>query len=219
LILNDENEVGTSYGQNKTIQLPDGSVVILNANSTISYNPEWASDQPREIWLKGEAFFSVTHKVNSQKFIVHTDDLDVQVLGTKFNVNTRRENTRVILNSGKVKLYLANETSKIVEMKPGEMVNFSKKAEHLDKQIVKASRYSAWVEKKLVFEDTSIKEIAQVLEENYGMKVKFLDPELSKLTFTGTIDSGNIDLLLTILQKTFNISIIKKEDTITINSK
>jgi len=219
LSLDGENEFETSYGQNKNIQLPDGSIVVLNANSTVTYSSKWDTDQPREIWLKGEAFFSVKHTSNSQKFIVHTNDLDVQVLGTKFNVNTRRENTQVILNSGKVKLYLANAADRVVDMKPGEMVNFSKKAEHLEKQTVRASKYSAWVEKKLVFEDASMKEIAQVLEDTYGLKVKFLDPELLKLTFTGTIDSGNIDLLFTILQKTFNISIIKKEDTITIDSK
>lgn len=219
LSLDGENEFETSYGQNKNIQLPDGSIVVLNANSTVTYSSKWDKDQPREIWLKGEAFFSVKHTSNSQKFIVHTNDLDVQVLGTKFNVNTRRENTQVILNSGKVKLYLASAADRVVDMKPGEMVNFSKKAEHLEKQTVRASKYSAWVEKKLVFEDASMKEIAQVLEDTYGLKVKFLDPELLKLTFTGTIDSGNIDLLFTILQKTFNISIIKKEDTITIDSK
>lgn len=208
----------TAYGQNKKIVLPDGSLVILNANSSISY-PSWDSTKPREIWLEGEGFFSVSHKKNSQKFIVHTSDLDVHVLGTKFNVNTRRGKTRVILNSGKVKLFLAKENNKEVDMKPGELVDFSSAKKIVTRKAVVAAKYSSWVDKKLVFEETTLKEIASMLEENYGYKVAFSAPAIEKQTFTGTIDSGNIDLLFTILQKTFNISIIKKEGNITISTK
>lgn len=219
LVLNRDIRYKTAYGENKEITLPDGSVVFLNANSSVSYAPGWNSDRPREVWLDGEAFFSVSHKSNSQKFLVHTDEVDVQVLGTKFNVNTRRGKTRVILNSGKVKLYLVKQHNKEVNMKPGELVDVSAKKELVLKRPVKAANYSAWVNKKLVFEETTLKEIAALLKENYGFNVKFSSPELEQLTFTGTIDSGNTELLFTILQKTFNISIIKKEEEITIAKK
>ncbi len=211
LVLNRKVEFQTAYGEHKSITLPDGSVVILNANSTISYPSKWDTETAREIWLKGEAFFSVTHKKNSQKFIVHTNDLDVQVLGTKFDVNTHREKTRVILNSGKVKLYLVNQQNKEVDMKPGEMVDFAPKQQRLSKKAVEAAKYSSWVDKKLVFEESTLKEIAALLQDNYGYKVRFSTSDLEQLTFTGTIESENIDLLFNILQKTFNISIIKKE--------
>lgn len=216
LFLNRDIEWETSYGQSKKIVLPDGSVVVLNANSSVSYPSKWDDESPREIWLKGEGFFSVTHKSNSQRFVVHTNDLDVQVLGTKFNVNTRRGKTRVILNSGKVKLFLQKEQSSVVEMRPGDLVDFSATQARLLKKAVKASNYSSWVENKLVFEESTLKEVAQVLEDNYGFKITFTDPELAKLSFTGTIDSGNVDLLFTILRKTFNLSIIKAEEKITI---
>jgi transmembrane sensor len=211
LVLNRKIEYQTAYGEHKNIVLPDGSVVVLNANSSISYPSKWDTETAREIWLKGEAFFSVTHKKNSQKFIVHTNDLDVQVLGTKFDVNTRREKTCVILNSGKVKLYLVNQQNKEVDMKPGEMVDFSPKQQRLSKRTVRAEKYSSWVDRKLVFEESSLKEIAALLQDNYGYTVRFSTADLEQLTFTGTIDSDNVDLLFNILQKTFNISIIKKE--------
>lgn len=211
LALNQKVEYKSAWGQNKKIVLPDGSIVVLNANSSVSHPSNWNDDKPREIWLKGEAFFSVTHKSNSQKFIVHTDDLDVQVLGTKFDVNTRRGKTRVILNSGKVKLYLVKQQNKEVDMKPGELVDFSPKQKSLSKKTVQTAKYCAWVDEKLIFEETSLKEVAALLQENYGYQVRFATPDLEKLTFTGTIESGNIELLFTILQKTFNLSIIKKE--------
>jgi len=219
VLLNNEVEYQTAFGQNKTIVLPDNSVVVLNANSSITYSPEWDSEKPREIWLEGEGFFSVTHKKNSQKFVVHTNDLDVQVLGTKFNVNTRRSKTQVVLNSGKVKLYLADENKKEVDMKPGELVDFSASDKAVVKKAVVVSKYNAWLDKKLVFEEAPLSEVALTLEENFGYKVKFSNPELADLTFTGTVESGNVNLLLKILQRTFNISITKKEETITISKK
>lgn len=218
-VLTHDVQYQTAYGETKEIALPDGSVVILNANSSISYPSDWDASKPREVWLEGEAFFSVSHKSNSQKFLVHTDDVDVQVLGTKFNVNTRRGQTRVILNSGKVKLYLVKQQNKEIEMKPNELVDVSSVKSLVLKKPVKAAKYSAWVNKKLVFEETTLKEIAALLKENYDFNVKFSTSELEQLTFTGTIDSGNIDLLFTILQKTFNISILKKEGEITITGK
>ncbi|WP_207532912.1 FecR family protein [Desertivirga arenae] len=214
------SEQKTTFGQQKTVILPDSSVVVLNANSTMKYAKGWKQDKAREVFLDGEAFFSVTHKKNSQKFVVHTKDLDVQVLGTKFDVNTRRSQTKVFLKSGKVKLYLTQVNNKEVDMKPGDMVHYSTSNETITrKQVLKPQIYTAWLEKKLVFEDTPLLEIAHFLEDNYGYKVKFNNQELTGLTFTGSIESGNVDLLLTILQKTFNISITKKEGNLFISKK
>ncbi|WP_207424793.1 FecR family protein [Desertivirga brevis] len=219
-LIQSTSEQKTAFGEQRTVILPDSSVVVLNANSTIEYAEGWQQDKPREVFLDGEAFFSVTHKKNSQKFVVHTKDLDVQVLGTKFDVNTRRSQTRVFLKSGKVKLYLTQIDNKEVDMKPGDMVRYttSQKA-IIRKKVVKPQIYTAWLEKKLVFEDTPLLEIAHLLEDNYGYKVQFNHQELESLTFTGSIESNDVDLLLTILQKTFNISIIKKEGNLFIGKK
>lgn len=209
----------TDYAENKRIVLPDGSLVVLNSNSSVSYQKSWDDEEQRELWLDGEAFFSVVHKKNSQKFIVHAGGLDVQVLGTKFDVNTREGETRVILNSGKVKLFVGREQEKVIEMKPGELVDYSSEHKIVSKKSVVASKYNAWVDQKLVFDEASLKDIAKLLHDNYNYKVQILSPELENLTFTGTIESGDIDLLFTILQKTLNISITKKEGTIVIKPK
>ncbi|QEK51369.1 DUF4974 domain-containing protein [Pedobacter aquae] len=217
-LLNQKVSISTQYAENQKIQLPDGSFVVLNANSSVSFADDWDEQSPREVWLEGEAFFSVTHTANHQKFIVHTNDLDVQVLGTKFNVNARVSKTRVVLNSGKVKLFLRQEKNQEVDMKPGELVDFSSNNKAFVKKAVKTKVFSAWVNKELVFEDTSLEEIAQLLEDNYGYKVKFVNKELANLTFTGTANTENINLLFTILQKTFNISIQKQENNLIINN-
>lgn len=86
-------EYATGYGETQQVILPDGSSVTLNANSMLTY----AASQPRELWLQGEAYFSVQrmehHREQQEygkQFVVHTDQLDVEVLGTAFNVNSRR---------------------------------------------------------------------------------------------------------------------------------
>lgn len=207
-------EQHTAYGKTQRLVLPDRSVVILNGNSTIRYSDSWKG-KDREVWLEGEAFFVVQHKRNFQKFVVHTPDLDVQVTGTKFNVNTYHQRTRVVLNSGKVKLLLDKMT---IEMEPGDLVDFSSTTKRIEKKLVNAPRYSSWIKDKFVFEDTPLAEIARILQDNYGYQVTFKDSSLSKLTFTGTLDSKNTDLLFLILEKSFGLDIRKNGKHITINN-
>ena len=108
----------TGYGQIRKIDLADGSVVTLNANSKLKIADDLENTPLREVWLEGEAFFDIAKK-NGAKFIVHTSEAEVEVLGTEFNVNTRRKQTKVILHEGKVKLLAGN--AQPVIMKPGEM--------------------------------------------------------------------------------------------------
>ncbi len=206
-------EFHTAYGNSRRVVLPDSSVVVMNGNSTIKYAASW-KDKEREVWFEGEGFFSVSHKSDSRKFIVHTPDLDVQVMGTKFNVNTYRQRTRVVLNSGKVKLHMENM---FMEMDPGDLVDFSATTKKIIKKIVSPPKYSAWTNRKFVFEDTSLEEIARLLEDNYGYKVSFSDSSLGRLTFTGTFDSENTDLLLTMIEKSFGLTVQKNGKQVMIN--
>ena len=95
----------TNFGQTLKVNLPDGSLVVLNANSKLSYPKNWESQSDRTVYLEGEAFFDVTEKpLSSQaKFIVKTEALNVEVLGTQFNVAKRECQTEVTLNRGKNK--------------------------------------------------------------------------------------------------------------------
>ena len=95
----------TGFAKTKKITLPDGSKVTLNANSELKLSSNWGDKGDRQVWLEGEAYFEVEKKLAThQKFIVHTKDIDVEVLGTKFNVNTRHEKAIVSLEEGKIKL-------------------------------------------------------------------------------------------------------------------
>ncbi|HYH55831.1 MAG TPA: FecR domain-containing protein, partial [Anseongella sp.] len=136
----------TAYGETKTLTLPDGSKVILNANSEIKYAKDWSGSGDREVWLSGEAFFAVERTATSRKFRVCTGDLKVEVLGTKFNVTSRKGHARVVLSSGRIKLSvpLAGDTADLL-MKPGELVEYTRKDRQIIRDTVNAEHYISWI--------------------------------------------------------------------------
>jgi transmembrane sensor len=207
----------TSYGEIKQITLPDQSLITLNGNSTITFKKGWNPDEARIVTLDGEAFFSVTHKSNHQKFIVKTGEIDVTVLGTEFNVNNRRGDIKVVLNSGKVKL--TDNNRKELLMKPGELVTYSVKNEKFVKSTVEAAKFDAWKKNILHFENTTLAEIAQILEDNYGLEVIIKDKSVEKRKFTGKYPANNIDILIKALSGVFQLNIHENGNQIIIENK
>jgi transmembrane sensor len=231
-----EAQFATGFGETRSLVLPDGSEVTLNANSELSYR--WVDNGKRdnvderdkrdeynqaaavrEVNLKGEAFFHVAkQQLNGKpvKFIVHTADVNVEVLGTQFNVNTRRNRTLVVLNEGAVRLRSPENTAKPIELQPGEAIEVSSKQVMSVKKRVKTELYSAWKDRRFLFEDTSLGEIAQMLKENYDIDVQFDDAATANLLFTGNVPANNIDMLTTVIAESFRIQIARDGTTMTI---
>ncbi|WP_158640498.1 FecR family protein [Anseongella ginsenosidimutans] len=210
----------TVYGEIATIVLPDSSTVVLNGNSQISFGREW--DQGvREVWIEGEAFFSVRHTHDDRKLVVHSSEqLDVEVLGTEFNVYDRPHATRVVLNSGKVKLNIRkdNETPRQVDMRPGELVELDENLKY-EKRDVNPELYTSWITGKVVLDNTSFREIALLLEETYGLSVTVPDTALYNERFSGAVPSENVEALLKALALSFNLSIKTNGNNVTFNVK
>lgn len=162
----------TAYGEIRKINLADGSVVTLNANSKLKIANNLVNTTVREVWLDGEAYFDIAKK-NGAKFIVHTSEAEVEVLGTEFNVNTRRKQTKVILHEGKVKLLAGN--AQPVIMKPGEMATVLNNFQPIQLKMVKPEQYDIWQESLVSLNDKSVLEIAEMLEDTYGVTLTFED--------------------------------------------
>jgi len=202
----------TACGKIKEIMLPDSSTVILNARSEIRYLTGWDHDAPREVWLEGEAFFSVTHTPVRQPFIVHTSgQVDVEVLGTQFNVSQRANRTRVVLNAGEIRLQIKNGSNdpavKHIAMKPGDLVEFAKSAGQPVKKTVNPQVYSSWKNNRLFFDNTTLPELINLLEERYERKVVVTDNSLTGIRFNGDFPSDNLQLLLKALAATYNLEV------------
>ncbi len=181
--LNRNVEYTTAYGETRTITLPDQSVVTLNAHSSLRYGRDWQNGKPREVWLQGEAFFSVRKKQDRNqpvKFTVHSGDLHVEVLGTQFTVANGQATTQVVLNEGKIKLHLPSTSGEAdLIMQPGEMVVYRNDAQKLIRQRVNAEVYSSWTANKWVLENTTLQQVANRIENTYGVQVKITDPRLA----------------------------------------
>ncbi len=201
----DEKQYATTYGEIKTILLPDSSTVTLNGNSSLRYAHR--VDQPtlpREVWLSGEAFFAIRKKVSPLaegsspgiKFIVHTDQVSVQVLGTRFNVRHRRDQTQVVLEEGSVQLTL-EEQERAWLMSPDELVEINTGERQINPHTVKAADYTAWKEGLIHFNGASLSEISQVLEDNYDLRVRFKDKApADSINLTGSFPANRINMLL-----------------------
>ncbi len=213
--------ISTNYGELKTLKLPDGTEIILNAHSSVTYLEHWRSNQPREIQLQGEAFFKVKHLnkneneiKNSERFIVSTNDLNVEVLGTTFDVKNRHGQTQVILETGKVKVAFNNKKQTDIMMLPGEMIAYEASTNQLEKSVIDPVVQTSWIDKKIILNNASVNTIIQYIEDNYGYKVILSDTIIGNKKMEGTLLLDNLQDILFILSTSLDIKIEKKDSTL-----
>ena len=210
--------VSTAYGEQQTVSLPDGSVVIVNANSRLSYHEVWEEDRTREVWLEGEAYFKVSQQKASDssrvKFIVHAHDLNIQVLGTTFNVLNRAEAVQVVLAEGKVHLQ-SDQAHLSLNMQPGEMVAYKRGgSEPIVRQKVNTQVLTSWKDEELIFQDETVGKIADRLEATYGYQIIFEDPAIRQEKFTVSIPVHEVELLFPMLARAFSLEMKRTKNQI-----
>jgi ferric-dicitrate binding protein FerR (iron transport regulator) len=205
--------VSTKYGQIASHQLPDGSTMLLNANSCATLSKDWKEGKDREIWLNGEAFFHVKKTVKKDRFVVHTNDLDVIVTGTQFNVWTRDNKTSVLLTEGSVTIRTA--TGEEIKMVPGDFVQIDNKT--LEKKTANEERILAWKDNRILFDGTPVREAARIIQEHYGIKVTVDDSVPDANTLGGMMPNNNLDVLLRSIEATNDYRISRKDGEILIS--
>ncbi len=209
----------TGYGQTRTIALPDGSQVVLNANSELRHPAGWQPGD-RQVWLQGEAFFKVRKRKLGRvpaPFTVHSGSLTVEVLGTEFTVTGRDDRTRVVLSEGSVRLAVpAAKGTATILMKPGELVDYQEANGAVDHRTVNAEVYHSWKSHRWVLEDVTLRQVADRIEETYGLPVHIPDPRLAREPMTGVLPTENLDKLLSVLSATYGIRVQRQEDRLTL---
>lgn len=213
----------TAYGERKTIILPDETELVMNANSSLKFDKQWKEHQRRQVWLEGEAFFHV-NKVKSADdknlpFLVHTGELAVEVLGTEFNVHARRGETKVVLNSGKVKLNLEKQQEDEIYMSPGEMVEVSENNPSIIRKQVKPEEHTSWRNNWLVFEAATLAEVKEILEDQYGYKVIIEKENLVERKFKGRFPLDKIDLMLQAIEASLDIEVKRDHKKVYIQNR
>lgn len=187
--------------------LPDGTVIFLNADSRIRYAME-GEKGIREVFLTGEAWFDVA-KNPKKPFVVHTPFYDVQVAGTQFNIKAYDNDNEVIttLEEGEV-IIQSSENLKLAEdivLKPGEQAVLSKSSKEFVIRNVNTKWFTSWKDNKLIFINTSLKELVVLLERRFGVEVEVTNKEILDLHFDGTIKNESIIEIMEIMKKALPI--------------
>ncbi|MCT4648402.1 MAG: FecR domain-containing protein [Carboxylicivirga sp.] len=211
--IGDTLRYSTSIGEIKEVTLPDKTTVILNSSSTLIV-PEQFTGQNRDVILMGEAFFDVA-KDRQRPFRVETSHLQVEVLGTRFFLNSYQNEKSIstILEEGSIKL--KGEFSEFSQyiMVPGQKAIVDKETMHME-VITDYKIRESWEGGYLIFEQERLEQIVHKLERKFGVKFIVIDEELKNYTYTGRFKEESVFEILGFLAVTKPFEYSLKDNTI-----
>lgn len=207
--------VAVEKGQKAALTLPDGSKVWVNSDSRLTYGSRFTAKE-RVLQLEGEAYFEVAPD-KSRPFIVETNRLSVEALGTCFDVKNYKEEDHIstVLMTGRVKVESGREC---IFLEPNEKVTFHKATGRMRKTtLAEAAGYADWKFNKLSFQAETFENIAYMLERYYNTRIVFGSESLKKYRFTGSIGNTSLESVLQILSLTSPLSYEVKDSVILLN--
>jgi len=185
------NAIVVPYGKRSSLTLSDGTVIILNSGSSLSYPPLFTG-KSRKVYLSGEAYFMVT-KNEDLPFIVETSDLSIRVLGTEFNVCAYNEdpNIETVLVNGSLKVsdlrsLILKKSSTVLS--PGQMASYSKETGTITDTDVDPALYISWKDGYSIFKRIDLESLVIKLSRFYNKTIEILDDDLKTITFSGKLE-------------------------------
>ncbi|ASV31035.1 FecR family protein [Maribacter cobaltidurans] len=217
------NTLSVPNGKRFNVVLSDGTKVYLNSGSSITYPERFVRDSVRRVFLKGEAYFEVAHN-DKHEFIVKTEELNVKVYGTKFNITNypEDENTEIVLLEGSVSLRQSGN-AEINQSEffliPGYKGTFNKSNKKIVDTKVNTALYTSWMEGNLVFRNAAFEKITQKLERHYNVVIINNNAKLATEKFNATIEVEyeTIEQVLNYFNKVYQIEFKIIENKIIIN--
>lgn len=193
-------EIYSPNGARTHFELPDGTQGWLNSGSRIHYSSHF--EKNRNVRLSGEAWFEVTPD-KKHPFVVSTPALNVQVLGTKFNVVAFADEnvTEVVLQEGKVQVE-GNVKTFSAELKPNERFIYDGQMKTNTIQNVQADQFSAWKDGLLVFRNEPLSEVLKRIGRWYNVDIVMTDPHLQKFRYRATFQDEQIEEVIRLISLT-----------------
>lgn len=208
--------VSTANGTLQPITLPDGSLITLNANSSLRYAEDFLSGTSREAWLEGEAFFTIAPAAQAAglPFALHTSAGDVVVVGTAFNVRQRENIFEVVLTEGQVKIE-DRERNEMLTLLPGERaIRHGKKPLRIEP--VETEPFTAWQKNQLVFRNMPLSRVVERLQYDYQLTLQISDQDLLRKRVSATINDGDPFALTLALASIYDLDMAVSTDSTTI---
>lgn len=214
------NTLTVPYGKRFQVALSDGTLVHLNAGTSLKYPVKFINGENRQVYLDGEAYFEVT-KDSTHPFVVNADEVDVRVLGTKFNISSYPEdnNINTVLLEGSVALYNKDEvynTKTATLLTPNHKAAFNKTNKEINIEQTDVAIHTAWMEGRLILDEIHFGDILKKLERQYNVKIINNNPALLNRQFTATFDIEDINQVMESLSNSASFSYKVKNNTIII---
>lgn len=215
------NEIYVPLGRTFKLVLSDSTVVHINAGTRLKYPTKFPSGFDREVQLTdGEAFFEVS-KDRDRPFLIHVDAMDIEVLGTKFNVSSYPEDPEVntALVEGLVKIYGNDSVDDKLLLTPGRLAAWDKSSGEVNTKEVDLGLYVAWVQGKLVFRKTAFSDMLRKLERAYDVEIICRNADLNNTVFSATFDVNieTIEQVLDYVSKNVAFTYARNKKQILIN--
>lgn len=204
------NQIEVPMGEQANLCLSDGTRIWLNSGSRLEYPTSFATDN-RQVRLDGEAYFEV-YRNESKPFIVQTNNLDVKVLGTKFNVSSYDNEAAIVtLKEGKVQVNCDTEQEAYI-LHPNEQIIYSEE-DGVRLQQVDANQISYWTTGGLSFVNEPLEQIVKVLERRFDVQIMIEESSLRDKKFTCKMEQViSANQVLDLLQKTHDLTYLQKKN-------
>ncbi len=213
-----ENQITTPATLRSTFLLPDGTKVWLNGTTTIVY-PTQFSDNERLVELNGEAFFEVAK--SPKPFRVKMGNLYVEAVGTAFNCKAYEndQKTEVLLTQGKVNLLVGknNEREQILSLTPNQLAIYNKNDKKISRKTVDPSKYTAWLEGKIIFKNDNLHDVLLHLERWYNVSFEIDQKIKGDYAFTGSFNGEELSQILKYIELTTPVRFEIMKDEIDAN--
>ena len=216
--------INTGGGENKTVRFSNGSKIVLNRYSSMSYNLDGSGNQTIDVVLDGEAWFDVPKGAseNEPVFEVRTPDGVIRNIGTQFLVTVKPGHTRVVLQNGVVEIDQVQagsgspeEITKTFHLEKGEMMAFSR-TEILQRERVNPTFYSAWATKFMQFDRTSVREFVDYVEQRFEVRGIIAEPAIEDITLDGAIYFRSLTELVRAVSEVLDVPVFLSEERDTV---
>jgi len=199
-------EVITEKGQRVQVQLDDGSRIHLNSDSKIIYPVQFESDI-RSVQLSGEAYFDVFR--DNKPFLVRTDGVTIEILGTEFNVRAYgEESIQVVVAEGKVRVLPTGKSDmKAADLERGDMAKLNRSGDEEFSVLhdVDLHYHLGWLEYRLTFDEANMAQVVRQLERWYGIEIWLSDPVIADMTLTANFEDEPVHEVLRVIKLALNL--------------
>ena len=183
----------------QVVKLPDGSVVVLNAGSSLEFPDTFKGKKSREVTLRGEGYFDIKHDASSP-FIVYTGKLRTTVLGTAFNIKAYPEENDITVTVTRGKVKVSDDKNVIGIITPDQQIKFNKHQHASKQQRVDSKEIVAWSDRDIFFDDATLADVAKQLEQRFKVAIVLDNDTIKDCRFTATFVSGeDLNQILTVI--------------------